>query len=45
MTVVALLATEFEIVVEEPAELLVDIKKLGLRLRTVAARSALGLAE
>jgi predicted DNA-binding transcriptional regulator YafY len=45
ITVVALLATEFEIVVEEPADLLADIKKLGLRLRTVATRSALRLAE
>jgi predicted DNA-binding transcriptional regulator YafY len=40
ITVVALLATEFEIVVEQPDDLLVDIKKLGRRLRAVATRSA-----
>ena len=40
VTVVALLAAEFEIVVEEPADLLADVKKLGLRLRAVATRSA-----
>ena len=40
VTVVALLATEFDIVVEEPADLLADLKKLGLRLRAVATGSA-----
>ncbi|MGO9875919.1 MAG: helix-turn-helix transcriptional regulator [Acidimicrobiia bacterium] len=40
VTVVALLATEFDIVVEEPAELLADVKRLGLRLRAVVTRSA-----
>ena len=37
VTVVALLATEFDIVVEEPSDLLADVKRLGLRLRAVAA--------
>jgi predicted DNA-binding transcriptional regulator YafY len=40
VTVVALLAAEFEIVVEEPADLVSDVRKLGLRLRAVATRSA-----
>lgn len=40
VTVVALLAAEFDIVVEEPADLLTDVKRLGLRLRAVATRSA-----
>ncbi len=40
IAVVALLATEFEIVVEEPADLLADVKRLGRRLRAVATRSA-----
>jgi predicted DNA-binding transcriptional regulator YafY len=40
IAVVALLATEYEIVVEEPADLLADVKRLGLRLRAVATRSA-----
>lgn len=40
LTVVALLAAEFEIVVDEPAQLLTDVKKLGLRLRSVETRSA-----
>ena len=39
VTVVALLATEFDIVVEEPADLLPDVKNLGARLRAVATRS------
>ena len=39
VTVVALLATEFDIVVEEPADLLADVKRLGLRLRAVATRA------
>jgi predicted DNA-binding transcriptional regulator YafY len=39
-TVVALLATEFEVVVEVPTDLIADVKKLGLRLRAVATRSA-----
>ena len=39
-TVVALLATQFEIVVEQPADLLADLERLGLRLRTAATRSA-----
>jgi predicted DNA-binding transcriptional regulator YafY len=39
-TVVALLATEFDVVVEGPADLTADVKKLGLRLRAVATRSA-----
>ena len=38
-TVVALLVSEFEIVVQEPADLVADVKKLGLRLRAVATRS------
>jgi hypothetical protein len=41
ITVVALLATEFDVVVEVPADLIADVKKLGLRLRAVATRSAL----
>jgi len=40
ITVVALLATEFDVAVEEPADLLADVTRLGLRLRTVATRSA-----
>jgi predicted DNA-binding transcriptional regulator YafY len=40
ITVIALLATEFDIVVEAPADLLPDVKRLGQRLRTVATRSA-----
>ena len=40
VTVVALLATEFDVVVEEPADLIADVKRLGLRLRAVATRSA-----
>ena len=40
VTVVALLATEFEVVVEAPADLVADVKRLGLRLRAVATRSA-----
>jgi predicted DNA-binding transcriptional regulator YafY len=40
VTVVALLATEFEVVVEGPADLVADVKRLGLRLRAVATRSA-----
>ena len=40
VTVVALLATEFEVVVEEPADLVADVKRLGPRLRAVATRSA-----
>jgi predicted DNA-binding transcriptional regulator YafY len=39
VTVVALLATEFEIVVDEPVDLLPDVKKLGVRLRAVVTRS------
>jgi predicted DNA-binding transcriptional regulator YafY len=40
VTVVALLATEFEVSVERPADLIADVKRLGTRLRAVAARSA-----
>jgi predicted DNA-binding transcriptional regulator YafY len=40
VTVVALLATEFEVVVEEPTDLVADVKRLGLRLRAIATRSA-----
>ena len=40
VTVVALLATEFEVSVEGPADLIADVKRLGTRLRAVAARSA-----
>lgn len=40
VTVVALLATEFDIVVDEPDDLLPDVKNLGARLRAVATRSA-----
>ena len=40
ITVVALLAIEFDVVVEDPADLVADVKKLGLRLRAVATRSA-----
>ena len=40
VTVTALLATEFDVVIEEPADLLTDVKKLGRRLRAVADRSA-----
>jgi hypothetical protein len=40
VTVVALIATEFEMVVEEPVDLIADVKKLGLRLRAVSTRSA-----
>jgi len=40
VTVVALLATEFDVVIDQPADLLPDVKRLGTRLRTVAARSA-----
>jgi predicted DNA-binding transcriptional regulator YafY len=39
VTVVALIATEFEVVVEEPADLVADVKRLGSRLRAVATRS------
>jgi predicted DNA-binding transcriptional regulator YafY len=39
VTVVALLATEFEVVVEEPADLVADVKRLGSRLRAIATRS------
>jgi predicted DNA-binding transcriptional regulator YafY len=39
VTVVALLATEFEVVVEEPADLVADVKRLGSRIRAVATRS------
>jgi len=40
VTVVALLATEFDIVVEEPTDLLADVKRLARRLRAVATRAA-----
>jgi predicted DNA-binding transcriptional regulator YafY len=40
VTVVALLATEFDVAVEEPPDLLADVKRLGLRLRAVATRAA-----
>ena len=40
VTVVALLATEFDIVVEEPTDLLTDVKRLARRLRAVATRAA-----
>jgi predicted DNA-binding transcriptional regulator YafY len=40
VTVAALLATEFEIVIEKPADLVAHVKRLGLRLRAVATRSA-----
>ena len=40
VTVVALLATEFDVVIEEPADLVTEIKNLGVRLRAVATRSA-----
>jgi predicted DNA-binding transcriptional regulator YafY len=39
VTIVALLATELEVIVETPADLVADVKRLGSRLRTVAARS------
>jgi len=38
-TVVALLATEFEVSVEEPADLVPDVRRLGSRLRGVATTS------
>jgi len=40
VTVVALLAVEFDTVVHEPADLVPDVKRLGTRLRAVATRSA-----
>jgi predicted DNA-binding transcriptional regulator YafY len=40
VTVAALLATEFEIVIEKPADLVAHVKRLGLRLRAVSTRSA-----
>ena len=39
-TVVALLATEYDVAIEEPADLLADVKRVAARLRTAAARSA-----
>ena len=39
-TVVALLATEYDVAVEEPADLLADVRRVGARLRSAAARSA-----
>jgi hypothetical protein len=40
VTMVALLATEFDIVVEAPTDLLTDVKRLARRLRAVATRAA-----
>jgi predicted DNA-binding transcriptional regulator YafY len=39
-TVVALLATEYDVAVEEPADLLADVRRVGARLRSAATRSA-----
>jgi len=39
-TVVALLATEYDVAVEEPADLLADVRRVGARLRNAATRSA-----
>jgi len=39
-TVVALVATEFDVVIDEPADLVPEVKRLGTRLRAVATRSA-----
>ena len=40
VTVVALLATEFDVTIEAPADLATDVKRLGTRLHAVATRSA-----
>jgi predicted DNA-binding transcriptional regulator YafY len=40
VTVVALLTSEFDVVVIEPADLIARVKDLGTRLRAVASRSA-----
>jgi predicted DNA-binding transcriptional regulator YafY len=39
-TVVSLLATEYDVAVEEPADLLADVRRVGARLRRAATRSA-----
>src|SRR5579862_7887715 len=40
ITVIALLATEFDVTVDEPADLIADVEALGRRLGAVAARSS-----
>jgi predicted DNA-binding transcriptional regulator YafY len=39
-TVVSLHATEYDVAVEEPADLLADVRRVGARLRRAATRSA-----
>jgi len=39
-TAVALVATEFDVTIEEPSDLVPEVKRLGTRLRAVATRSA-----
>jgi predicted DNA-binding transcriptional regulator YafY len=39
-TVVALLATEYDVAVEEPADLLADVRRVATRLRSAATRAA-----
>jgi hypothetical protein len=39
-TVVSLLATEYDVAVEEPADLLADVRRVATRLRSAATRSA-----
>jgi hypothetical protein len=40
ITVVALLSTQFDVLIEHPADLRTDVKNLGVRLRAVSTRSA-----